>query len=228
MERAAGSGREAVMSGAKSDPPRFAIWLLRHACRMAYSDELTGDLIERFHEGRTSGWFYRQVLNALAEGVLCELQRHWPLLLYAVTGAAMPPILWKTMADAAGRPLAWWLQWWTLPWPWSQLLFDLTPSALLALTALPALASALAITKAFRWLSLLRTGVITLALVAFQFYLFALLGPWLTRPVTSDPYHRVSIIPGAIQFLLSFATFLLSAWLGCRPDRRRRSVASSP
>jgi hypothetical protein len=42
----------------KSNPPRFAIWLLRHASED--NDALTGDRIERFREGQTYMWFWRQ------------------------------------------------------------------------------------------------------------------------------------------------------------------------
>ena len=66
------------MSGKKSNPPRLAIWWLRHACPGSDNNALTGDLIERFHEGQSVGWLWRQVLSAFAVGVVCEIQRHWP------------------------------------------------------------------------------------------------------------------------------------------------------
>jgi len=216
------------MSGKKSDPPRLAIWLLRHACPGSDNNALTGDLIERFHEGQSVGWLWRQVLSAFVVGVVCEIQRHWPSFFYAIAGTAMPMILcWKTTANTAGphpfgswMHLAFWLHWWSLPWPLSQLVFDWSPAALFTLEALPALAVALVIDRSFRWISLLRTGVITLALIAVDYYLFTLLYPWLTRPVPGDPYRRVLILPSVVGILLwAFITFLASGWLGCRPSR---------
>jgi hypothetical protein len=54
------------MSGKNFNLPRLATWLLRHARPVGDSDALTGDLIERFREGQTRGWFWRQVLIAFA------------------------------------------------------------------------------------------------------------------------------------------------------------------
>jgi hypothetical protein len=212
------------MSGKKSDPPRLAIWLLRHACPASDNNALTGDLIERFHEGQSVGWLWRQVLSAFVVGVVCEIQRQWPIFFYAIGGTAMPMMLWKT------RPyqLGFWLHWWSLPWPVSQLVLDWSPAALFALESLPALAVALVIDRSFRWISLLRTGVITLALFTANLYLFNLLYPWLTRPVPGDPYRRVLILPSALGMLLwVFITFVAAGWLGCRPSRHT-SPTSKP
>jgi hypothetical protein len=90
------------------------------------------------------------------------------LLNYAIAGTAMPAILWKSVLGARLRS-----HWWTLPWPWSQLVFELSPTALLALAALPALAAGL---------------VINLALIALGHYSIDFL-PWLLRPGPGEPYH---------------------------------------
>jgi hypothetical protein len=197
--------------------------LLRHARPGGDNDALTGDLIERFRDGQTRGWFWRQVLIAIAVGVLGGIRRHWPYFCYAIAGTAMPAILWKSISNAAGpHPLGFWLHWWTLPWPLSQLVLDLSPPALLALAALPALAAALVINRSFRWISLLRTGVINLALITLDYYLFELLRPWLTRSVPGHPYHYVFVVPWVLQMLGAFSVFLVSAWLGCRPSRGKQ------
>lgn len=125
----------------------------------------------------------------------------------------MPAVLWKSVHGAG-----FWLHWWTLPWPWSQLVFDLSPTALLALAALPALAAGLVINRAFRWVSLLRTGVINLALITIGHYLLDVFGPWFSPP--GDPHHSFLIIPGALEVLLFFSTFLVAAWLGCISPRQ--------
>lgn len=204
------------MSGKKSDPPRLAIWLLGHACPGRDSNALAGDLIERFHEGQSVGWLWRQVLSALVVGVVCEFQRQWPSFFYAVVGTALPMIFWKTIPYQLGS----WLRWWSLPWPLSQIVFEWSPVALFALEALPALAVARVIDRSFRWISLLRTGVVTLGLFVANFYLFVLLYPRLTRPVPGDPFGRVPIhLPIVGMLLWAFITFLASGWPGCRPSR---------
>jgi hypothetical protein len=119
----------------------------------------------------------------------------------------MPAFLWKTVK---GVPFV--LHWWVLPWPWSQLVFDLTATALLAL-ALPALAAGLVIDRAFRWVSFFRTGMINLALITLGKYLLDAFESWSSRPVPGNPHLRTLIIPGVIQILFVFSTFLVSAWL---------------
>ena len=118
------------------------------------------------------------------------------------------------------RPVPDWLHWRDLSWPWSQIAFELSRPALLALAALPVLAAGLAIERSFRWVSLLRTAAITLALIAFGQYSIDLF-PWLLRPVPGDPYYRkYLIIPPIVQMILSFARFLVAARVGCGATRR--------
>ncbi len=204
------------MSGTKSDPPKQAIWFLQHACP-GDNQALTGDLIERFGEGQTRAWFWRQVLIAFATSVLSAMRRRWPYFCYAISGTAIPLFLWKTVD---GVPSA--LHWWALPWPLSQFAFEWTRGALLALAALPVLAAGLVITSAFRWISLLRTAVINLALLTLGHYLLGFLAslPWLARPVADDPYLRtIPLMPPLVVELFFFCGFLVSAWLGCRSPR---------
>jgi hypothetical protein len=205
------------MSDGKSNPSKRAIWFLQNACP-GDNEALTGDLIERFCEGQTRGWFWRQVLIAFAVGILSEIRRHWPHFCYAIAGTAMPAFLWNTVK---GVPFV--LHWWELPWPWSQLVFSLSATALLAFAALPALAAGLVINRAFRWVSLLRTGVINLALITLGRYLLDAF-PWLFRPVLGDPHHRLLIILGGLQVLLFFSTFLVAAWLGCLSPRHADEI----
>jgi hypothetical protein len=200
------------MSDGKNNPPRAAIWLLQNACP-GDNEALTGDLIERFREGRTHAWFWGQVLIAFAVGVLGEIRRHSPHFCYAIAGTVIPVVVpWKIVDRLP-------LNWSRLPWPWSQLLLDLHPIFLLALAALPVLAAGLVINGAFRWISVFRTGVISLGLITLRYYLFEFLGPWISRPVPGDPYHRFLIIPATLQILLLFFIFLVSAWLSCPSPR---------
>jgi hypothetical protein len=204
------------MSDKRSDPPPLAVWFLEHTCP-GNTEALTGDLIERFREGQTGGWFWKQVLIAFATGVRCELRRHWPEFCYAAAGTALHTVLWfrapsflwntATMAPAV-------LHWKALPWPWSQVAFEVSPGLLLASAALPVLATALAMSRTFRWASLLRTGTISLALVTLHHYALDYLRAWLSRPVPGDPYYRVLMIPPELQVLFVFAAFFAAAWLG--------------
>ena len=200
------------MTGDKSQPPRLAIWCLRHACPGRRNDPLTGDLIEQFRDGRTHGWFWRQVFIAVTISILREIWRHWPHFSYAIVGTALTWFFWD--APALRRVPAW-LHWNDLPWPWSQVALELSRPALLATAALFILAAGLVIERSFRWVSLLRTGVLNLALITFGHYSLDLF-PWLLRPVPGHPNYRPLVIPFELVLLLSFLTFLVAAWLGCR------------
>jgi hypothetical protein len=106
------------------------------------------------------------------------------------------------------------LHWSDLPWPWSQLVFELSGPAIAASTSLAILAAGLVIARSFRWASLLRTWIINLTLIAIGHYSIDAF-PWLLRPVPGDPYHKILIVPGAVQLLLLVSAFLVAAWLGC-------------
>lgn len=210
------------MSRRESNPPRSAIWLLRHVCPGSHNQALAGDLVEKFREGRSHGWFWKQVLIAIAVGVLGEVQRDWPHFSYAIAGTAMPAFLWNSVEGAPAL-----LHWSVLPWPWSQFVFELSRPALLTLAALPVLAAALVINGAFRWVSLLRTGMISLALITLGHYLLGVLDvfPWLRRPVPGNPHlFRILFLPPAFLELLFFSTFLVSAWLGCQSPRHANEL----
>jgi hypothetical protein len=118
-----------------------------------------------------------------------------------------------------------WLHWQDLPFPWSLLVFELSSAILLALAPLSVLAAGLLIERSFQWVSLLRTGMITLALITIRHYSNDLF-PWLLRPAPGDPHHQFLVIPGVVQVVVSFSAFLGVAWLGCRPSRHANEFRS--
>jgi hypothetical protein len=205
------------MNDNKSDPPGLAIWWLLHAWPGRDNEALTGDLIERFHEGQTRGWFWRQVMIAFIVSGLREMRHHWPYFCYAIAGTAG---IWLFDDVPAVRKVPGLLHWNELPWPWSQLAAELSRPALFALATLAILAAGLLIERRFRWISLIRTGVLNLALIAFGHYSIDLF-PWLLRPMPGDQNHKFLIIPFIAILGLSFSTFLVSAWLGCMESTRK-------
>lgn len=46
-------------------PPRFATWLLQRCLRGPHADALIGDLLELHGQGRSTWWYWRQVLTAI-------------------------------------------------------------------------------------------------------------------------------------------------------------------
>jgi hypothetical protein len=192
--------------------PALALWLLRHACPGRDNEALTGDLLERFHEGRSRAWFWKQVVVAIAVGILVECRRRWPAFAYAIAGAASITFAWRLPGYLPNT------HWYELPWPWSQIVMELSGWAALALIPVPVLAISLTIRGNFRWISLLRTIALTLVLVAlWQFLPDAF--PFLLRPI--DSQHSVLIIPHAVVMLLFFSFFLFPALIGCEWHRRK-------
>ena len=59
-----------------TEPPRLATWLLKRAGRHPNSESLAGDLIERYQNGRSAAWYWRQVLVAIGLGSLDEIRGH--------------------------------------------------------------------------------------------------------------------------------------------------------
>ena len=205
------------MKNDKTNPPRSAIWFLRHACP-GDNEALEGDLIERFREGQTRSWFWRQVLIAVAVSILGETRRYWPYVCYAIAGTAF--ICFFSDAPVL-RPVPGWLHWTDFPFPWDQVVFELSRPALLALAALSILAAGLAIERSFRWVSLLRTGILNLVLITFGHYSVDLF-PWLLRPAPGRSDRKYLVIPVELVLVLIFSTFLVAAWLGCVSPRRAR------
>ena len=57
-----------------ANPPRLAAWILQHFGPELNQEALAGDLNEGFQQGRSKGWFWRQVLAAVRwRRVLCGL-----------------------------------------------------------------------------------------------------------------------------------------------------------
>ena len=65
------------------DPPIFATWLLQHLGCSPDNDAVLGDLAERYQEGMTASWYWKQSLIAIAVSVLTELRGHRALVLRA-------------------------------------------------------------------------------------------------------------------------------------------------
>lgn len=185
-------------------PPRLATWLLRHR------EALAGDLLERYNEGESDRWFWRQVLTAI-------LVNNWPQIVFSIAGAPTlwfcggrfleiilsPPLVARTWYFALGG-----LQW-TEPLVYDQVL----RSAAAALMIQPILAVALLLGRAFRWASLVRTFLVSTPLIAATVFL------WIITGIASSAFY----VP------LILCSLLISARIGCRPtfpDRTARALAT--
>jgi uncharacterized membrane protein len=77
------------MNSGRSDPPKSALWLLRRLCPKRNREAITGDLLERFGEGRSTGWFWRQVLVAILVGASSQFRLLWTEICFAAAGTVL-------------------------------------------------------------------------------------------------------------------------------------------
>lgn len=105
-----------------ANPPRLAAWMLVHLMPGETDEALIGDLLESFRAGRSSAWYWWQVLMAIAIRWVGSLFSHWPVLFFAAAWATLAPA-WSLLIlrlhhwnDFLG-PI------WRLPWPWSTLCY---------------------------------------------------------------------------------------------------------
>lgn len=77
------------MNTGRSHPPALAVWFLRRLCPKRNREAITGDLLEGFREGHSSGSFWRQVLIAILVGASSQLRLLWTEICLAAAGTAL-------------------------------------------------------------------------------------------------------------------------------------------
>ncbi len=102
----------------RREPPPQATWMLEHLTTGTRNEALAGDLLEELRAGRSNGWYWRQVLSAIALHWGQELWRRRIPLLFAALWCLLSPawqLLWIRgffQGNLIGHI-------WRLPWPWS-------------------------------------------------------------------------------------------------------------
>jgi len=67
-----------------SRPPRVASWLLQHLASSPQRESLIGDLIEQYQNGRSTAWYWRQVLAAILVGAIKDVRANKLIAIRAV------------------------------------------------------------------------------------------------------------------------------------------------
>lgn len=110
-----------------SRAPALATWLLAQFGCSPKNESLMGDIIEEYARGRSRVWYWRQVLVALAAGLVQEVREHWRIAARALATGWSFVVLWWLLAvlyyQVLGRllPASWWaIRWiyvrgWVLP-----------------------------------------------------------------------------------------------------------------
>ena len=83
-------------------PPPLATWLLRQFVDGARNEPLLGDIVEEYRAGRSSFWYWRQVLVAILQSCFKDIRAHRLLALRAVvTTILVYHLLWIFVVNDA-------------------------------------------------------------------------------------------------------------------------------
>lgn len=82
----------------RREPPPQATWMLEHLTSDTRDEALAGDLLEEFRSGRSSAWYWRQVLSACLVSWSKSLAVRAPLLAFALLWSTLAPA-WKIIVD---------------------------------------------------------------------------------------------------------------------------------
>jgi hypothetical protein len=93
--------------------------MLKHLTLGGSYDALAGDLSEEFEQGRSRGWYWRQVLFAMVIGFLRQLRAHWHTGAFAVLWVGVGATSWFRFLVSIDRSGNFAGSMWKLPWPYS-------------------------------------------------------------------------------------------------------------
>jgi hypothetical protein len=80
----------------RMEPPQLAVWMLEHLTPVERDEALAGDLLEVFRAGRSTNWYWRQVLAACAVSWYESLRARGSLLTFALLWSMMSPT-WNSL-----------------------------------------------------------------------------------------------------------------------------------
>ncbi|GFE87567.1 hypothetical protein [Steroidobacter agaridevorans] len=78
-------------------PPRIATWLLQRCLRGRHAESLVGDLLELHEQGKSRGWYWRQVLAAVGTDVADAARASGRSLIVAVVVGWCAILLWREL-----------------------------------------------------------------------------------------------------------------------------------
>jgi len=152
-------------------PPRLATWLLEQLSPVLKNAPLTGDLMEAFKQGRSSGWYWRQVLWAIPIALPHLLRQQWGCLAYAVVCSGLTSTAWfftAVMGRRSGLPLvfALYAKGYRIRWPWSLVYQMAFQTAFQGVIVAFALVAYLAFSRILNLQNLLRALMVVVVVMA--------------------------------------------------------------
>jgi len=191
-----------------SQPPRLASWLLHHLASSPQRESLAGDLIERYHEGQSATWYWRQVLSAILAGVIRDIREGTPMDLH----------IKKVWLPGAASCLLFFGFYWVLIWlPFDKTRFQFMALPYLVLPFVGALAA---------YGSRRMKGSVLERILSALFPVFAFVALFALRIVyglffEGVPYTLPHFLAGVsvtfIFIVVGGLLLVLGAWLFCRP-----------
>jgi hypothetical protein len=187
------------MNTEQSNPPALALWFLRCLCPRRNREVLTGDLLERFREGRSNRWFWRQVVVAILVGASSQCRLLWMEICFAAAGTAL---IWCTpwgrifpIAAMTNPSMNW----------RARFLWVIVIEITTALMVLPLFAVLFRLWRTFGWSNLRRAFVIS----AMLFAAGDLPAIWwdVSHPISRS--HAAWVVPMMVAWI--FAALLISA-----------------
>jgi hypothetical protein len=78
----------------------LATWMLDHLTLGARNESLSGDLLEELHAGRSTAWYWRQTLSAIAITLSTRTRAYVVPLLFSAGWSLLYPTLWPTIVHS--------------------------------------------------------------------------------------------------------------------------------
>lgn len=213
-----------------SGPPELANWLMARLVPGEKCESMIGDLIEQHQRGRSSAWYWRQAISAIATSVVAEMWQHkWLAVSVMVLSACLEDIymysrvwvlVWRFDRLWYPRLIDSRLSWLVIN-PWAYRLQPYRWSSNLALCAILA-----ALVGVISYLHPRQRGLVITLFLVTQIaprvpYVLAGLTDWLHEPANPVRFY------GVVWFCLyTFVAVPLSIVLGGAAGVRR-SVLSS-
>lgn len=114
-------------------PPRFATWLLEQLSPVLQNAPLAGDLLEAFRQGRSAGWYRRQVFVAILLALPNFFWKQFGGLVYAGCCTGVIAVSWRffwSLHMVPSHLSAFFEKGYGMRWPWSFVYFIALDTAL--------------------------------------------------------------------------------------------------
>jgi hypothetical protein len=194
------------MSSAR--PPRLASWMLRQLTAGPHAEALEGDLLEAWRRGRDNGWYWRQVLVAVAVNLLRLGRSQGPRLAMAIAASWAMMLAWFVFNNSLVEALPSYLR--NHPHPYSHgSEFWITLFVAQALVRLLIFAvSGAVLVRIQRVHPIVASAALLMSASLWRFV------PWKLVPVLDPPMHAI------LHYLTAIVGFVVGALLAANFWRR--------